>query len=324
MQNAEFNFVKKIYNMLDIQENVPLAPMTSFRIGGPTKFYVEVKSVEELKEALKYAKEKNLDYYVLAGGTNLLVSDNGFDGIIIRIKFSEIKINEEGMVEASAGTPLIKVVNFAVENGLSGIESLAGIPGTFGGAVRGNAGAFGNEIGSYILEVNALNVDTLEMEKFKQEQCEFAYRSSIFKKNKKMIVVSAILKLEPADAVECKAKVMETVMSRTKKGLQGAKSAGSYFMNPKIEDEKILKEFEQEKGVPARGGVVPAGWIIERAGLKGKAMGGAQVSEQHTNYIINTGQASAENVIMLVSYVKQQVREQFGVQLVEEVNYLGF
>lgn len=310
--------------MLDIQENVPLAPMTSFRIGGPAKFYVEVKSVEELKEALKYAKEKNLDYYVLASGTNLLVSDNGFDGIIIRIKFSEIKINEEEMVEASAGTPLIKVVNFAVENGLSGIESLAGIPGTFGGAVRGNAGAFGTETGSYIFQVNALNVDTLEMEKFKQEQCGFAYRSSIFKKNKKMIVFSATLKLEKAEIEKCKAKVMETVMSRTKKGLQGAKSAGSYFMNPKIEDEKVLQEFEQEKGVPARSGVVPAGWIIERAGLKGKTMGGAQVSEQHTNYIINTGQASAENVIMLVSYVKQQVRDQFGVQLVEEVNYLGF
>ncbi len=106
--------------------------------------------------------------------------------------------------------------------------------------------------------------------------------------------------------------------------MQGAKSAGSYFMNPKIEDEKILKDFEQEKGVTARNGVVPAGWIIEQAGLKGKTMGGAQVSENHTNYIINTGSGTAENVIMLVSFIKQQVRDQFGVQLVEEVNYLGF
>ncbi len=310
--------------MLNIQENVPLAPMTSFRIGGPAKFYVEVKSVEELKEALSYAKEKNLDYYVLAGGTNLLISDNGFAGLIIRIKFSEIKVNADGLVEASAGTPLIKVVNFSAENGFTGIESLAGVPGTFGGAVRGNAGAFGTEIGSHILEVTALNVETLEIEKFKQASSDFSYRLSIFKKDKKLIVVSATLNLETAEVAQCKAKVMEIVMGRTKKGLQGAKSAGSYFMNPKIEDEKILKDFEQEKGVTARNGVVPAGWIIEQAGLKGKTMGGAQVSENHTNYIINTGSGTAENVIMLVSFIKQQVRDQFGVQLVEEVNYLGF
>jgi UDP-N-acetylmuramate dehydrogenase len=310
--------------MLNIQENVPLAPMTSFRIGGPAKFYVEVKSVEELKESLSYAKEKNLDYYVLAGGTNLLISDSGFVGLIIRIKFNEIKVNADGLVEASAGTPLIKVVNFSAENGFTGIESLAGVPGTFGGAVRGNAGAFGTEIGSHIFEVTALNVETLEIEKFKQASSDFSYRLSIFKKDKKLIVVSATLSLENAEVAQCKAKVMEIVMGRTKKGLQGAKSAGSYFMNPKIEDEKILKDFEQEKGVPARNGVVPAGWIIERAGLKGKTMGGAQVSENHTNYLINTGAGTAENVIMLVSYIKQQVRDQFGVQLVEEVNYLGF
>jgi len=310
--------------MLNIQENVPLAPMTSFRIGGAAKFYVEVKSIEDLKEALLYAKENKLDYYVLAGGSNLLISDNGFEGIIIRIKFSEIKVNADGLVEASAGTPLIKVVNFSAENGFTGIESLAGVPGTFGGAVRGNAGAYGTEVGSFIDEVIALNVETLELEKFKQAQCDFSYRSSVFKKNKNLIVISATLKLEKNEVAQCKAKVMEIVMGRTKKGLQGAKSAGSYFMNPKIQDEKLLQEFEKEKGVPARNGVVPAGWIIERAGLRGKTMGGAQISENHTNYIINTGEASAENVIMLVSFVKQQVRDQFGVQLVEEVNYLGF
>ena len=253
-----------------------------------------------------------------------MISDNGFKGLIIRIKLNEISVNAEGGVVANAGTPLIKVVNFSAENGFTGIESLAGVPGTFGGAVRGNAGAFGTEIGSHIFEVTALNAETLELEKFKQENSDFAYRSSIFKKNKKLIVVSATLNLETAEVAECKAKVMEIVMGRTKKGLQGAKSAGSYFMNPKIEDEKLLQEFEQEKGVPARNGVVPAGWIIERAGLKGKTIGGAQVSENHTNYLINTGAGTAENVIMLVSYIKQQVRDQFGVQLVEEVNYLGF
>ena len=309
--------------MLDIKENVLLAPLTSFRLGGEAKYFVDVKTVEELKEALTFAKEKKVDFYVMAGGTNLLISDNGYEGLIIRMKISQAQVTD-GLVDITAGTPLIKVVNFSAENGFADIEALAGVPGTFGGAVRGNAGAFGTEIGNHIDEVTALDANTLEIVKFKKDQCDFSYRSSVFKKNKNLIVLSATLKLTPADIAACKAKVMETVMGRTKKGLQGAKSAGSYFMNPKIEDENLLKEFEQEKGVPARNKVVPAGWIIEKAGLKGKTIGGAQVSENHTNYIINTGQGTAENVIMLVSYVKQQVRDQFGIQLVEEVNYLGF
>ncbi len=309
--------------MLDIKENVPLAPMTSFRLGGAAKYFVDVKTVEELQEALIFAKEKKVDFYVMAGGTNLLISDNGFAGLIIRMKISQAQVTA-GLVDVTAGTPLIKVVNFSAENGFADIEALAGVPGTFGGAVRGNAGAFGTEIGNHIDEVTALDANTGEIVKFKKDQCDFSYRSSVFKKNKNLIVLSATLKLTRADIAACKAKVMETVMGRTKKGLQGAKSAGSYFMNPKIEDEKLLKEFEQEKGVPARNNVVPAGWIIDKAGLKGKTIGGAQVSENHTNYIINTGEGTAENVIMLVSFVKQQVRDQFGVQLVEEVNYLGF
>ncbi len=309
--------------MLKIQENVPLAPMTSFRLGGEAKYFVDVKTLEELKEALQFAKVKDLNFYVMAGGTNLLISDAGFDGLIIRMKISQAEV-QDGLVEISAGTPLIKVVNFSAENGFAGIESLAGVPGSFGGAVRGNAGAYGTEIGSHVDEVTALNGDTLEIVKFKNQQCDFSYRSSIFKKNKKLIVLSATLKLTPADVAQCKAKVMETVMGRTKKGLQGAKSAGSYFMNPKINSQDLLKEFEDEKGVPARGGVVPAAWIIDKAGLRGKTIGGIQVSQEHTNYIINTGDGTAENVIMLVSLVKQQVRDQFGIQLVEEVNYLGF
>ncbi|MEI8343630.1 MAG: UDP-N-acetylmuramate dehydrogenase [Candidatus Moraniibacteriota bacterium] len=309
--------------MLNIQENVPLAPMTSFRLGGEAKYFVDVKTIEELKEALTFAKEKKVDFYVMAGGTNLLISDNGYEGLIIRMKISQAQVTD-GLVDITAGTPLIKVVNFSAENGFTGIESLAGVPGSFGGAVRGNAGAYGTEIGSHVDEVTALNGDTLEIVKFKNQQCDFSYRSSFFKRNKKLIVLSATLKLTPADVTQCKAKVMETVMGRTKKGLQGAKSAGSYFMNPKINSQDLLKEFEDEKGVPARGGVVPAAWIIDKAGLRGKTIGGIQVSQEHTNYIINTGDGTAENVIMLVSLVKQQVRDQFGIQLVEEVNYLGF
>ena len=309
--------------MIDVQEKVLLAPLTSFRLGGEARYFVDVKTLEEVQEAVAFAKEKAVEFYVMAGGTNLLISDAGFDGLIIRMKISQAQVRD-GLVEISAGTPLIKVVNFSAENGFADIEALAGVPGSFGGAIRGNAGAFGTEIGNHVDEVTALDANTGEIVKFKKDECDFSYRSSVFKKNQNLIVLSATLKLTPADIATCKAKVMETVMGRTKKGLQGAKSAGSYFMNPKINSQELLKEFETEKGVPARNGVVPAGWIIDKAGLRGKKIGGAQVSEEHTNYIINTGDATAENVIMLVSLVKQQVRDQFGIQLVEEVNYLGF
>ncbi|NTW27319.1 MAG: UDP-N-acetylmuramate dehydrogenase [Candidatus Moranbacteria bacterium] len=309
--------------MIDIQENISLAPFTSFRIGGNAKFYVEIKTIEELKEALSFAKEKKLDFYVLAGGTNLLVSDNGFEGLIIRMKMNEISV-EGGNIAVEAGAPLIKVINMAAEQGLTGMEKMAGVPGTLGGAIRGNAGAFGTEIKSVVKTVNAFDTEKMQLTSFNLEDCDFAYRTSIFKINKNLIVVSAVLALQQGDAQEIQKLTKDTIMKRAGNGLHGLKSAGSYFMNPTTEDEKMLTDFEKEKGVPARNKTLPAGWVIEQAGLLGKKIGGAQVSELHANYIINAGEASASDVIMLVSYIKQQVRDQFGIQLAEEVNYLGF
>lgn len=309
--------------MIEIQEKVTLAPLTSFRIGGEARFYVEVKNIEELKEALQFAKEKNLDFYMLGGGSNMLVSDKGFDGLVIRMKMGELKV-EGNIIKADAGTPLIKVINTSAEVGLSGIESLAGIPGTIGGAVRGNAGAFGSEICAAVKSVKAFDVEKFEETVVDNSFCEFSYRSSAFKQNKNMIVLSVELELKSGDAEQVKKKVQETIMSRASKGLHGVKSAGSFFMNPKVENEELLKEFEKEKGVPARNGVLPAGWVIDKANLRGKKIGGAQISEIHANYVINADNATAEDVMMLVSYVKQQVRDQLGIQLHEEVNYVGF
>lgn len=309
--------------MLNIQENIPLAPLTSFRIGGNAKYFVQIKSLEELQEALGFASEKNVEFYVLGSGTNLLISDNGFSGLIIQIKTNGISTSES-MLEVEVGVPLIKAINFSAERGLSGIESLAGIPGTVGGAIRGNAGAFGTEISSVIKTVKALDCQTQNILEFSKEQCDFSYRSSIFKKNKNLIVISATLELENGEVEKAQEKTKETILKRASRGLHGVKSAGSYFMNPIINNPKLLDEFEKENGSPARNNTVPAGWIIERADLKGKQIGGAQVSPAHANYIINAGDATAENVIMLVSLIKQQVRDKFGVQLQEEVNYLGF
>ena len=300
-----------------------MTPLTSFRIGGNAKYYVEVFSIEELKESLIFAKDKKIDFYILGGGTNLLIGDDGFSGLIIRMKMNEISVDGEA-IEAQAGVPLIKAINMASQQGLSGLEKLAGIPGTIGGAVRGNAGAFSSEIKSCIKSVTAFDTEKKELISFENEQCNFAYRTSIFKKNKKLIVISTTLILQKGEISEIQKLTTDTIMTRSARGLNGVKSAGSYFMNPVVENEKLCSDFEKEKGVPVRNKTLPAGWVIEQAGLLGKQIGGAQVSEKHANYIINTGNATAQDVIMLVSYVKQQVRDQFGIQLNEEVNYLGF
>lgn len=309
--------------MINVQENVPLAPLNSFRVGGDARFYVEIKSIEELKEAVEFAKEKELNFYALGGGSNLLVSDNGFDGLIIRIKMNEIKV-DGNIVTVDAGVPLIKAINTAATFGLSGLETLAGIPGTVGGAVRGNAGAYGSEICNMVKTVKAYDVEKGEEVFFEGPICDFSYRSSIFKKNKNLIVCSAVLELTAGKMEEIQEKTKETIVKRASMGLHGVKSAGSYFMNPTVTDEKMKEEFAKEKGVAARGDKLPAGWVIDQAGLRGKKIGGAAVSDLHANYIINADNATADEVMMLVSYVKQQVRDQFGIQLQEEVNYLGF
>ena len=309
--------------MISIQENVTLAPFTSFRIGGVARFYAEVSSVDELKEALEYAKNKKIDYFVLGGGTNLLMSDKGFGGLVIRIKINEVKI-EGNVLEVGAGVPLIKAINVAASESLTGLESLAGIPGTIGGAVRGNAGAFGSEIGPCLSKVNAFDCDKCEVVCFGGSDCKFEYRSSIFKQDKNLIVISAVFELKKGDEAEVQKKVKDTITKRVSSGLHGVKSAGSFFMNPLVESKELLDEFERDNGSPSRNGKVPAGWIIDQANLRGKKIGGAAVSDLHANYIVNNGDATAEDVVILESYIKQQVRDKFGIQLESEVNHVGF
>lgn len=309
--------------MIQIQENIPMAPLTSFRLGGNARYYVEVKTLDELKEALQFAKEKNTDFYVLGGGSNVVVCDSGFLGVVIRMKINETCANDN-VLEIGAGVPLIKAINVAAAEELSGMESLAGIPGTVGGAVRGNAGAFGSEIGPLVKSVKVLDVEKMSEVIFNRADCEFGYRTSAFKNNKNLIIISVQFELSFGESEAIKQKIQQTIAMRTSKGLHGVMSAGSFFMNPVVENKQLLDEFEKENGAPSKNGKIPAGWIIEQAGLKGKKIGGAQMSEIHANYLINTGDATADDVMMLQSYVKQQIRDQFGIQMQEEVNYVGF
>lgn len=309
--------------MIEIRQNVLLAPMTSFHIGGNADFYAEVRTLDELKEVLEFAKEKRLDFHILGGGTNVLFSDKGFSGLVIKIKTEEIR-TEGDEIGAGAGAPLLRIVTAAAEAGLSGLEPLAGIPGTLGGAVRGNAGAYGAEIREHLKNLTVFDTQTLQKKEFGKEGSEFGYRTSIFKKNKNLVIFSATFSLKKGDPIELVKKVKELFSKRNSSGLYGLKSAGSFFMNPEVSDEKLRSEFEKDTGQKLRGKTIPAGWLIDRADLRGKRMGGAAVSEKHGNFLINTGDATAEDVIILASFIKQQIRSKFGVQLQEEVSYIGF
>lgn len=309
--------------MLNIQKNVPMAQCTTFRIGGSARFFVEVATVEELKEALDYGKANDLEFFILGGGSNLLVSDKGFGGLVVKMKLNGFKVAGNN-IETDSGIPLARVVSSSINEGLTGMEWAAGIPGTVGGAIRGNAGAFGGDTGSVIESVRIINTDNLQITTYSQPECVFGYRDSVFKNSKNLIILSAVIKLAKGAVEDSRKKMQEIIQQRISRQPKGVPSAGSFFVNPVVDNLELIKEFEKESGKTSKGGKVPAPWIIEKSGLKGRKIGGAMVSDVHANYIVNTGNATAEDVLMLASLVKQQVRDKFRVQLKEEVQLLGF
>jgi UDP-N-acetylmuramate dehydrogenase len=309
--------------MIAIQENVPLAPFTSLEIGGPARFFIQVQTVAELREALLFAQKERLPIGILGGGSNLLVSDRGFNGVVIRIQLPGISVSGN-RVSAEAGAELIALVQQSAQWGLSGMESLAGIPGLVGGAVRGNAGAYGSCIGDVTEKVHALRSETLELLELEREQCDFRYRDSLFKRTPGLIVISVELALHPAQPEQVGAKVAATIARRAARNLQCDRSVGSFFMNPVVTDPELVRRFEADQQVVCREGRIPAGWLIDRAGLRNRRVGGAMVSALHANYLINNGTASAAEMLQLASIVKREVREAMGVELKEEVSSLGF
>ena len=308
--------------MLEFTENVLLAPMTTFQIGGRARYFVEVRSEDELREAIKWAKEKRIRFFVLAGGSNVLFPDEGIDGLIIRIVSQQFSF-AGAELSTDAGCNLLLLVRAASAKGLGGWENLGGLPGTIGGAVRGNAGAFGKEIQNVTTKVRALDVETGEMREFMNDVCDFSYRHSFFKDNPEWIITRVFVQLTKVDPAESTRLIDTTIAEREKRHLQNVKAAGSFFMNP-VASKELRELFEAEKGVEARGGRVPAGWLIEKVGMKGARVGGAVASEQHPNYLKNGGNATAADVIALAKQIKEAIQKQFGVELVEEAALIGF
>ncbi len=337
--------------MLNIQKNILLSKYTSFKIGGLARYFCVAENNDEIKEALEFAGKNKLNIFVLGGGSNLLISDKGFNGLVVRITNYELRIKNNEIFVAS-GLSLAKLVNESVKNNLTGLEWAAGIPGTVGGAIVNNTGANGMSMSDIMEEVEILESSccfhspdrAVELECnpvvnglhspaglwnqhiFTNKQCQFSYRSSIFKKEKKHIIISAVLKLKKGDEIKSRKIIKEYLKSRKEKQPLEYPSAGSIFKNPIVDNKRLaelIKKYPELNKI-AKNNAIPAGWLIENLGLKDKKIGGAMISEKHCNFIVNTGNAKAEDVVILISSIKQKVRSKFGVQLMEEIEYLGF
>lgn len=298
----------------------PLRNYTRFAIGGPADIYAETADPDAFVEALDAARSSGLPWAVIGGGTNLVVADAGFRGIVLRYTARSVAAEGDRVI-ADAGAELQQVVDFAASRGLKGIETLAGIPGSLGAAVYGNAGAYGHSMSEVVESVRFF--DGRRVRSFGNAECEFHYRESIFKCHKDWIVFSAVLRLAPADAEQLRRAADEIVSVRNAKFPPAMKCAGSIFKN------LILAELAPEVAnrIPrsvVREGKVPAAYFLEQAGAKGLSRGDIHVADYHANLIYNAGNGSAADLAGLVADLKSRVRERFGLELEEEVQYVGF
>lgn len=313
--------------MLEIKENELLKNHTTFRIGGPAKYFTAIKTASEVQEAVVWAQDQGVDFKIIGGGSNLLIADNGFDGLVIKYFGGEIKFENE-IIEVDAGVPLAKAMNESLNFGLAGLEWSIGIPGTIGGAVCNNAGAYGGEISQSVISVKVLADGRIKQ--LENKDCCFGYRESAFKTGKiGGVILSVKLRLKAVSADEIfvvRKKLAENLADRLGKSAEGG-SVGSTFRNITLTEEEIKKFKAKFSELPDRFvsyQKIPAAWLIEESGLKGRKIGGAMVSKKHAGKVTNIGGATAEEVIMLISIVKQKVRSRFNLQLMEEVEYLGF
>ncbi|MBI3050494.1 MAG: UDP-N-acetylmuramate dehydrogenase [Acidobacteria bacterium] len=342
------------------QADVPLAPFTTLGIGGPARWFARATTTEEVAAAHRWAREENLPLFVLGGGSNLVIADAGFDGLVVQVAIRGTAVTQRGaetMFRVGAGEPWDDVVAAAVGRGLAGLECLSGIPGSVGGTPVQNVGAYGQEVAEMIGEVTAFDLAAARVVTMRSAECGFAYRTSRFKRDDagRFVICLVSFTLRPGpptitypDVVNCfkdrarasvtLAEVRQAVLAiRRRKGMvidaadPDTRSVGSFFVNPVVEagvhGRLAAASGGAAPGFPMPGGQVkiPAAWLIERAGFaRGTRRGRAGLSSKHPLAIINCGGASARDVLELAAEVKRRVAERFGIALRPEPVFVGF
>lgn len=306
-----------------IRKNVSLTPYTYFGLEGKTTRLIEVNNPVDLKQAILLAKLHHWPYFILAGGSNIVVSNKKYPGLVIVYRETEGILVQESLAQKDhrlfvfGSVPLWKVVKYSIENGLSGLESLSGIPGTLGGAVYGNAGAYGHSISEVIEKV--IIFDGKKEKILTKKDCLFAYRDSVFKK-KTWVILSVQLKLKTGSRNKLR-EYSERIIKQRNEKYENVKCPGSFFKNVLISKipKNSLKKIDQTKIID---GKIPAGYLLEAVGAKGMKIGGLRIADYHGNLIINDGQAVYRDVEKMVALLRERVRSKFGIKLEEEVRYL--
>lgn len=295
--------LEKVITKEKIKCNEPMSKHTSFKTGGKADYYITVKTIEDIRAVTKFAKDNNIQLYIIGNGSNLLVSDKGVRGIVLKIALEDFKIEEkekEVIVTVGAGIKIMSLAQLLVQKEISGFEELSGIPGTIGGANRMNAGAYGKEMKDVIIETKCIdkNGNIVILPKEKQN---LVYRGSIFKNNEYIILETKML-LSKGKKEKIQEKIQEFLNQRKEKQPIQYPSAGSTFK---------------------RGEGFITAKLIDECGLKGYSIGGAQISEKHAGFIINKGNATSKDILDLIEYTKKIVFEKFNVEIEEEIEFIG-
>jgi UDP-N-acetylmuramate dehydrogenase len=327
---------------MEIRENVPLAPYTTFGIGGPAHFFARIRSIEELRQSLDYARDQNLATLILGGGSNILVSDNGFNGLVLKIELQGVAREGDTLI-AAAGESWDALVQRAVEEGLWGVENLSGIPGTVGAAPIQNIGAYGSELKDTLAWVEVLEIGTGQVMRHTNPECLFGYRTSFYKQHPgRFIVLRAAFALQGdgrpnttykdlQDATDLSlAEVRQRVLAiRSRKfpdlSLEG--TAGSYFLNPVVPPAEAARLAAQYPGLPqfpTAGGVkVSLAWLLDHVlHCKGMGVGGARVFERQPIVLVAARNAKATDVRLLAQKIKEEVKNGIGIAIEEEVQQI--
>ena len=314
---------------MHLQQNVQLAPYTTYGIGGPAKYFVEAKNENEIREALIWAQKNNVPYFILGGGSNLLISDEGYNGLVIHLATKNYIFKKNKLI-ADAGCDVQTLVAESVKLELDGFQWAAGLPGQLGGAIRGNANCFGGHTEDIVSKVWAAT-PAGKIKIFNKRQCKFGHKTSIFKQKPQYIILSAQIMFKPGNKKELEERMNYCLNWRkTNQPHKKEGTCGSVFTRVRLSD--LPKDFFN-KYPETRGAVkglqrqkfseLGTGYLIDSLGFKGRRIGGAQVSYKHANFIVNTANATAEHILIMNSIIKSRVLDEYGIILEEEVYYLS-
>ncbi|NLL92277.1 MAG: UDP-N-acetylmuramate dehydrogenase [Ruminococcaceae bacterium] len=292
---------KKISSLIEIEENIPMHEFTGFQTGGVADYYVAPTNKNALVGVLEILSEYDEEYFLLGNGTNVICSDDGYRGTVVHTsKFKTVNFNEPNVISVSSGYSINRLCKIVMRKGLAGLEFAYGIPGTLGGAVFMNAGAYGGELSNIVQSATAFDKSRGVIE-LDNQQCEFGYRKSLFSRNVDLTIISAVLKLEIGDVDEIDRKMTENYVRRVEKQPLNFPSCGSTFKRP-------VGDY--------------ASRLIDLCNLKGYSYGGAQVSEKHAGFIINRSNATTNDILGLADYVSKTVKEMTNVELEMEVRVM--